>query len=71
LLLVSKAATVWSRRHGQHLVAVTDPNDFWDELDQLAAEQYLDYVDQQRQANSEPIIGLSFEIPSDPPDEEE
>jgi predicted transcriptional regulator len=68
LLLMSRAASVWSRRHGQLLVAAAEPNDDyekWDELDKLAAEQYLDYVDQQRQANSKPIIGLTIEIPSD------
>jgi hypothetical protein len=68
LLLVSRAASVWYRRQHQRLAAAAEPNDDdenWDELDQLAAEQYLNYVDQQRQANSKPIIGLTIEIPSD------
>jgi hypothetical protein len=64
---VSRAASVWSRRHDQHLVAAAEPNEYetWDELDQLAAEQYLDYIDQQQQANSKPLIGSTIEIPSE------
>jgi hypothetical protein len=76
LLLVSRVAVVWSRRHQQHLVAAepTDDadNDYgeeWDELDELAAEQYLNWREQQQQqsANLKPIVGLTIDIGSKSP----
>jgi hypothetical protein len=43
ILLVSKAAVVFSIRHGQRLAAGAEPHDDkWSDLDELAAEQYLE-----------------------------
>jgi hypothetical protein len=47
MLLVSKAAVVYSTRHGQRLAAGAEPQDDWSEGDYMELEQYLEWQDYQ------------------------
>ena len=51
VLLIVKAAVNWSRRYGLALAAKPEPpeeeEEEWDELDQLAAEQYIEWRESQ------------------------
>ena len=56
LLLAIRAGITWSWRHGQKMLATTEPQDEDDELSELAYEQYLaDYADAIRPKNEKDL----------------